>query len=271
MSAANGGLAAMPVTACASSRDAEQPFRDVSPDDVLAMASAQLAANDAAMDGDLDGDNIPLVAEGGRNEFTRLNHQLRREVGQRLHKARLLSGLSQKEAMLLLGQRNSTQISLWEMGRRLPPLREIVSAANLYGVSIDYLCNQTNEPERDPAMALREATLRGVRNTLTRATELIIGEVARHARLIGPHAGHTRNFLASGQSLVDAINSFVRQNLVEFEDQRGGASVLRMVEEFESTLVETRTALALHDAIDGDLRRALSTIGQEASPDRPLA
>lgn len=219
------------------------------------------------VDGEEDDDALVPLQDAADAAFRRREKlRLRSVIGPRLHKARELSGLSQTEAAMQLGYGAPTQLSLWEMSRRLVPLSELIRAARLYGVSLDYLTGESEEVDRDPSMALRNACLRGVRQQLDRVAEITVSEVARHARLVGPHAGNARNLIHAGDNLVDALGAFVRFNAEEFAGQRGGATVVRRSEEFETALDDARGRIRLHDALDGDLRRALAAIDDAAPP-----
>ncbi len=229
--------------------------------------SAVPAANDAEADPDAavqpgkrerrkTGDAGDDVAERGVDA----NARLRRVVGPRLVRARLLSGLSQGDVARLLHFKNQTQVALWESSRRLITMPDLVRVAEVLGVSESYLLGTSHEPERDPAMALRHACLRGVREMLTTVASITVDEVARHARLVGPHAGTVRGLIDSGHDLLEVLNSFIRQNSGAFANQRGSASVVRLSAEFEAALSDARKRIALHNALDADLRCALAEL-----------
>lgn len=188
------------------------------------------------------------------------NEQLRSVIGPRLVKAREMSGLRQIEAAALLGYANSAQLNLWELCRRLAPLSELIKIAQLYSVPLDYLAGTTEETERDPSLALRRACLNGVRKQLERVAEITVDTVARQTQLVGPHAQHVRGLLSVGDRLLEAYAAFVRHNLKEFDDQRGSASLVRLADEFETAMRETRHAIRLHDAQDAELRSALASM-----------
>ncbi|MDQ0590997.1 helix-turn-helix domain-containing protein [Variovorax paradoxus] len=234
---------------------------------VSVSASAADSANDSVTYEPEGGEAAPSDNVGTTRAIFRgdANVKLRRVVGPRLLKARELSGLGQAEAAGLLGYSTPAQLNQWEYSRRLPPIFEIIKAANLYSVSLDYLVGESNEPERDPALALRHATLRGVRGMLHRVAEATVDQVARHARIVGPNVGNVRGLLAAGEGLLEALAAFVRANSGAFQNQRGSATVVRLMQEFETALDDARKRVALHDSLDGDLRRALAEIG-DADP-----
>jgi transcriptional regulator with XRE-family HTH domain len=193
------------------------------------------------------------------------NLKLRRILGPRLFRARELSGYSQTEAATALGYSTPAQLCQWEMSRRLAPVFEIIKAARLYGVSVDYLLGETYEPDRDPSAGARHAILRGVRGMLSKMAELTVGEIDRHARLIGPHASNVRGLIESGNAMLEALGVLVRHNHGAFVNMRGGASLQRLSTEFETALDEARVAIRLHDARDADLARVLASLGEANS------
>lgn len=228
------------------------------------LPAAALAAVPAANDDDAehdDGEPSNDVGTTRKPHRDDANRRLRRIVGPRMVRARVRAGFSQTEAATALGYKNPTQLSLWEYGRRLAPIFEIIKAARLYGTSIDYLTGESHEPDRDPSAGARHAVLRGVRHMLGRVAEMTVSEIDRHQRLLGPHASNVRGLLSAGDALTEAIGEFVRRNEIAFADQPCGAKLLCRAHELETALDDARTAIHLHDALDADLARALAALG----------
>jgi transcriptional regulator with XRE-family HTH domain len=222
------------------------------------LPNASRAAAPAANEDHVDDD------AGARTRSVIANAQLRRVMGVRLVRARMLSGLSQGDIAKALGLKGQTQVSLWEMGRRMVTHVDLVRVSEVLSVSVDYLLGISDEPEKDQSAALRSACVRGVRKMLDKVAAVTVDEVARHARLVGPHAGHVRGVLAAGDGLLEAFGSFVRANSDVFENSmRGAATLQRRAQEFETVLADARMAIRAHDALDGDLRRALADIALE--------
>jgi transcriptional regulator with XRE-family HTH domain len=71
-------------------------------------------------------------------------------LGERMKTARELCGLSQLKAAKLLGYTNSSKLAKIEGSIDSVPLRLIPKAAEIYGVSVDYLFGVSDEWERDP-------------------------------------------------------------------------------------------------------------------------
>lgn len=178
--------------------------------------------------------------------------RLARVVGPRLSAAREFAGLSQTAAATLLGYSTPAQLSQHELGRRLTPLPELIRAAEIYGTSIDYLLGMTSEPERDPARALRAATVRGLRCMLDGLAERLTDDIGRFAALCGPDATTARAVVGAGTELLHALGAMQRRP--EFDDVPGGATLTRIALEFESRLAAVRVAIERFDALDLALR-----------------
>lgn len=195
--------------------------------------------------------------------------KLKSVIGLRLVKSRELSGLRQLEASAMLGYVNPTQLNLWEQGRRMPPLTELIKIAEVFSVPLDYLVGTTDETERDPALALRRACLNGVRKQLERVAEITVDSIAKHSGRAGAHSQHVREVLATGKDFLEAYATFVRHNLSKFNIQRGSASLVRVAEDFENALVASQKAIREHDAEDANLRRSLATLSNSEAPSQP--
>jgi transcriptional regulator with XRE-family HTH domain len=230
------------------------------------------AANDPAAVFDAEEDEVPISATDCASQprgvlLADAKSRLRPIVGERLCRARHLSGLSQTEAAHALGYKTPAQLSMWEQCRRSAPVSELIKCARIYGVSTDFLLGESEEVDRDVTMNLRHACLRGVRTMLTNVAAITVDEVARHARLVGPHAGNVRSLLTAGDGLLAAYAAFVRHNEKAFANQRGGATLQRLADEFESALMDARNRIRLHDSLDADLHRSLAALGTEPDPE----
>ncbi len=65
-------------------------------------------------------------------------------LGERLQKQRLLLNISQKEAAIVIGA-SASVISNYESGERTPSIENLISLANLYHCSTDYLLGFTSD------------------------------------------------------------------------------------------------------------------------------
>lgn len=66
----------------------------------------------------------------------------KKKVGQRLAIARARAGLSQENVVDAGGACGCDQVSKWEHGTNLPRMHNLLKLAELYGVSLDWLCGQ---------------------------------------------------------------------------------------------------------------------------------
>lgn len=218
-----------------------------SPDEALNRININVSA---ANDGGAGARRDPDSTRGEEND------RLRRTIGPRLVLAREQSGLHQGEAARLLGLGNPTQLALWEKSSRLIPMVELLRVADLYGVSETFLLGKTNEPEKDPARSLRAATVRGLRGLLDGLAVGLVDAIGAHAAAVGPDVVRARSIVSAGQALIDALG--VAMRAPEFDDIRGGASVVRAASEFEVRLDEVRVAIRKFDRLDADLRERIA-------------
>ncbi|MES2978036.1 MAG: helix-turn-helix transcriptional regulator [Pseudomonadota bacterium] len=155
------------------------------------------------------------------------NAKLRAQLGRRFVAARELCGLAQTEAAKKMGYINSTQLSLVEQGKRLPPVAAIERAAIVYGVAVDFLFDLTSEPERDTSLASRNGAIRRVQDMLERHAEA----VAEHV-LVACKGDLTVELRTTGvvkelSALLDGLENFFLLNKSQFDDLRGGATLIR--------------------------------------------
>ena len=64
-------------------------------------------------------------------------------IGKRLRKLRIEHNLTQNEVSILTGIKRSS-IASYELNEQLPPVDKLIQLANLYKVSLDYLCGLDN-------------------------------------------------------------------------------------------------------------------------------
>lgn len=182
-------------------------------------------------------------------------------IGPRLIAARELNGIPQGEAARLAGMANATQWSLYEKGHRAPPLYVVLNAANVLGISVDFLFGLTSDPERDARAARRNACVRATRAQLTQVAEDIANLIDRSDTLAGPSACHFRELIDAATALTEAVATLHRLNVAEFEEARGGATVLAAAERLERVQMKCSRVLSLHDAEAEQMRTRLAAIG----------
>lgn len=182
-------------------------------------------------------------------------------VGPRLIAARELNGIPQKEAARNAGLGNSTQLSLWEQGRRVPPLYALVNMAKTLGVSMDFIFGLSADPERDARAARRNACVHAVHQMLGKTAETIADGIEASDTLVGPDASNFREVLDAASALTAAIVQLHRLNVEAFEGLPGGATVLAAVNRMEQVQLKGRNVLQRHDAFAERMRLQIAAIG----------
>jgi len=181
-----------------------------------------------------------------------VNARIRRIVADRILKARELNGYAQVEAAGLFGYRNSSQLSQWETGKRMPPMKELIRASEMYQVSVDFLLGLSAEPDRDPRKARSAAAVRALRAVLDDAAVRIAAQVDGLSELAGPGAEVVGQLVAKAAALGDAVSAFVRRNAAVFDELPAGASLLHAHDELDKSMPAAR-----------DLLRRLDRAGRE--------
>jgi transcriptional regulator with XRE-family HTH domain len=164
------------------------------------------------------------------------NAVLKRVIGERLIAARRINGMDQCEFAQALNLANSTQPSLWEQGKRLPPMPLLIRASRVLGVSLDYLLAESDEPDRDPKLAARSAVFRRVERLLRFNTQTVAECLL--AAVASPASDELRvaKFSTRAHALCDAIDRLRDLNAEMFEEARGGATLVRVCAEMRDSL-----------------------------------
>jgi transcriptional regulator with XRE-family HTH domain len=182
-------------------------------------------------------------------------------IGPRLIAARELNGIPQQEAARNAGMGNSTQLSLWEQGRRAPPLYALLTAAKTLNVSMDFIFGLSDDPERDARAARRNACIRAVHQMLTTTAETIASGLEASDALAGPDASNFRELMDAASALTSAVEQLHRLNVEVFEGLPGGATVLAAVERMERVQLKGRDVLSRHDNFAECMRLQIAAIG----------
>lgn len=182
-------------------------------------------------------------------------------IGPRLVAARELNGIPQQEAARMAGMGNPTQWSMWELGRRAPPLYALLAASKTLGVSMDFLFGLSDDPERDARAARRTSCVRAVRQMLTQTAESIADRIESSDALAGPDASNFRELLDAAAALIAAVGRYHQLNVLQFEESRGGATVLAAAGRMEEVEIKCRGVLRGHDAFAERMRLLVSAIG----------
>ena len=99
-----------------------------------------------------------------------------KNLGARLSELRKKSGLSQRQAAEKLGI-SPAPLSAYELGKKLPPLETLAAMAELYDVSLDYLCGN----EKTDSAAGRQET----RGRVFRVDPALDGVTSRPRLILG--------------------------------------------------------------------------------------
>jgi transcriptional regulator with XRE-family HTH domain len=164
----------------------------------------------------------------------KVNAEFRRTTAERMFQARMLRGLPQQEAARDLGYRNSTQLSLVEQGIRTPPHAVLAQAADLYGVSLDFLMGRVDSPELNELLAGRNAALRAAADIIQGAAEQLTQQVQGHLLCGTRSAVVARDLAIRAATTTQALMRFRQLNADCFDDLRGGANLLHAVRELEA-------------------------------------
>jgi transcriptional regulator with XRE-family HTH domain len=152
--------------------------------------------------------------------------------GDRMIQARELCGISQQRAAELLGYANSSKLAKIEAASdtNSVPLWLIPKAAEIYGVSVDYLFGVSDDWERDPIKSQErqigqwlEDRWQQVRDAQDHAFK------ALHAKQTELSEAIARTKRRAKENLEQVER--VRQNNRAFDDLRGGAKLLRLLAE----------------------------------------
>lgn len=214
-------------------------------------------------------DVFHVVRGRAANRVARIdeNDEIRRIVGRRLKLARELNGWSQEVAASKLEYVNSTQLSLAEKGARLPPVVKLIKAAEVFGVSIDFILGICDEPERDPRTAERQAALRHVSSLMETTSRTIVTAILSH-QSAAPSITATKRLAESANQAIQAVEQLRAANLDVFDGElRGAATVLRTIDELQQEVQKAREMITRHDRVTETLCR---TVEERIGVDRPL-
>jgi transcriptional regulator with XRE-family HTH domain len=175
----------------------------------------------------------PVLVKGLGHEGKRWfydTQRLRVVIGTRFRAAREALGVSQADLADAIGHENGTQLCLWESGQRMPNISTLVQAADLLGVSMDYLVGRTEEPELEHRAVRRNAMASTVKaSTEVFATTLADVLLNGGADVEGVMRGVS--LLTKVEALATAVHRMQAANEDVFNDLKGGAWVLRSASE----------------------------------------
>ncbi len=149
----------------------------------------------------------------------------------------------------MMGYENSTQLSLWETGQRLPPHAVLVVLSETYAVSIDYLMGVSDEPERDPKGAEIHALLRTAERMLKEHAASVTETLTGYIRSDAPSIVATAKMLNHAEALTQAVTRFREANKSSFDELKTGATLVRTCNELAEATTAARNVISRHERI----------------------
>lgn len=156
---------------------------------------------------------------------------LKKTIGTRLKAARRASGMNQPQVAAKVGQKNMTQVSLWETAERMPKLTDLIMMAKLYAVPLDFLVGLSNDPLADReennqgflANLVGAAIQRSHLSWLAATTESVAATIKNHGQ-------DRADLLKAGQILRDIAKAYARLKELNpsFDDEIRGLSKLEL-------------------------------------------
>lgn len=196
----------------------------------------------------------------------RTKEVLRAVMAKRFREARNMNGLGQHEAALRIGWSNPTQLSIIEEGRaqRPCPLWALVNASDVYGVSVDYLMGRSDEPERDPRLAERQALVRNTHHAMMTYAQMMVNQIHAYTTKGAPAVVTARRLLAEAESMAEAVDRFHQLNREAFLDLKAGSTLLRRLEGLQAAVMEVKSMLDRYDRMtESTLREAAERAGRQ--------
>lgn len=182
----------------------------------------------------LDGVSNTPVKRFVRNKDVPITKYIIRE---RMVSARIMNGMTAVEAAERLGYKNSTQISQIESGERKVPndWQFLFNMSKLYAVSIDYLIGVSPNPERDAIASEHFSIMRSFEELQRKQAATMTTAFVRHAMMGGPAIRELAS-LCAGIEAIHAAVTTMRERCPEFDDLRGGATVLSSLDKLVSAV-----------------------------------
>ena len=181
-------------------------------------------------------------------------------IATRLCAARRVSGMKQPQVAAAVGQKNMTQVSLWESGERRPKLVDLIMMAKLYGVPMDFLCGLSNDPLADAP----ENNQGFLANMITKAIQhnhmsWVQATSQSVAATIKNHGQDRSDLVQAGKILSDVFKAYnrIKELNPEFEDEIRGAS------KFEAELARLYNLIMSAERRIDDERRQCEIIDRE--------
>lgn len=145
----------------------------------------------------------------------------KRAFGERMRTARELAGITLTDAALAMGYSQPVQLSNMENGQRPITVRVLISCANLYGTTTDYLCGLTEDVDRDPAAASVRRISSSVASSIHRLADTMVNSSITALRKVMPSAAQGERIAAMAVEAHSALRDFRTLNR-RFDDMAGG-------------------------------------------------
>lgn len=150
-------------------------------------------------------------------------------IATRLAAARRHAGMNQIEVAKRVGQKNMTQVSLWETGDRLPKLFDLIEMAQIYSVPMDYLCGLSDDWMAD-APENNQAFLANVicKAIMTNHTSWASSTAQVISATLAGNSQDRSDLLQVAKAMNEAreaFDTFVKRN-PDFDDYPGGAQLV---------------------------------------------
>ena len=219
---------------------------------VMAHINAQLAPDDraphAARPGEDDagiedeGDEAGCVPRAD-HEVAKVNAGIRRAVGARFLAAREINGWGQLEAAKMMGYSNSTQLSLIEQGKRMPPHDVLLRASTVYSVSTDFLYALDDEPERDSRAASKNAVLRRMESLLQRNARAVTDALLETQKFDPTPMVRATGLCGLVLELCDGVDLYRKRNHEAFDETPCSALLIRTTRNARVAIGQVAAAL----------------------------
>lgn len=169
--------------------------------------------------------SIDLDAEG--------KVQLRKLLGKRLRAARKAAVMTEMDACRIVGQKEQTQVSLWENGERMPTIQSIMKLADAYAVPIDWLLGRTDDPIADPLETNQGVIVHAISSNMRGSFDTLCAAIAQQAAVtLEGYSVDRRELKEMCVMAVEALSALRRiiELNPEFEEEwRGSASLNRVL------------------------------------------
>ena len=179
----------------------------------------------------------PIFTENTKHEQARIV----RTLGERMRQARELCNLSQSVAARRLGYLTSAKLSKVEAAAdtNSVPLWLIHRAASIYDVSTEFLFGFTDDFEVGSVPRLANEWLL---NAWERARERDLSLLTALHREVATVSSCMEQFTAAARGMAAGIGKFAELN-PDFEELRGGATVMAQLARLESVASDAEAAL----------------------------